>query len=106
MNSKIKQINKQIGRLITEDEAIDNGIANDKENTDIMHDKVFPWILNNVIPPLIIGLIIDITIMFSVPVETTMSSCFWLKDPISLCVGFLIVRGFYFLKNSFLPCKD
>lgn len=102
MNSKIKQISKHIERLITEDE---EAIDNDKENTDIMLDKVFPWILSNVIPVLIIGLIIDITIMFSVPVETTMSSCFWLKDPISLCVGFLIVRVFYFLKNSFLPCK-
>ena len=102
MNSKIKQISKHIERLITEDE---EAIDNDKENTDIMLAKVFPWILSNVIPVLIIGLIIDITIMFSVPVETTMSSCFWLKDPISLCVGFLIVRVFYFLKNSFLPCK-
>lgn len=102
MNSKIKQISKHIERLITEDE---EAIDNDKENTDIMLDKVFPWILSNVIPVLIIGLIIDITIMFSVPVETTMSSCFWLKDPISLCVVFLIVRVFYFLKNSFLPCK-
>lgn len=102
MNSKIKQISKHIERLITEDE---EAIDNDKENTGIMLDKVFPWILSNVIPVLIIGLIIDITIMFSVPVETTMSSCFWLKDPISLCVVFLIVRVFYFLKNSFLPCK-
>ena len=102
MNSKIKQISKHIERLITEDE---EAIDNDKENTDIMLDKVFPWILSNVILVLIIGLIIDITIMFSVPVETTMSSCFWLKDPISLCVVFLIVRVFYFLKNSFLPCK-
>ena len=102
MNSKIKQISKHIERLITEDE---EAIDNDKENTDIMLDKVFPCILSNVIPVLIIGLIIDITIMFSVPVETTMSSCFWLKDPISLCVVFLIVRVFYFLKNSFLPCK-
>ena len=91
MNSKIKQISKHIERLITEDE---EAIDNDKENTDIMLDKVFPWILSNVIPVLIIGLIIDITIMFSVPVETTMSSCFWLKDPISLCMGFLIVRVF------------
>lgn len=98
----INQHRRLLEKFISEDIDMINMAESE---SDILMDKVFPWIFRNVMPVLIIGLMIDIIIMFSVPVETTMTSCFWLKDPISLCMGFLIVRVFYFLRNRILPCK-
>lgn len=98
----INQHRRLLEKFISEDIDMINMAESE---SDILMDKVFPWIFRNVMPVLIIGLMIDITIMFSVPVENAMSSRFWLKDSLPLCLGFLLVRVFYFLRNRILPCK-
>lgn len=48
----------------------------------------------SVVPILMIALAIDLIIMFTVPVEVTMSQWFWLKSPLSIFVAYLIGKLF------------
>ncbi len=96
MNRQINQLRKHFERFIVEDGDV---TEIEEVQNDIIMDKVFPWIVRNVISVLGVALIVDIVIMFSVPVETTMSRWFWLKDPLSVCMGFIIVKVLCYLKD-------
>lgn len=52
------------------------------------------WMMSNVVPVLLIALIINLAIMFTVPVKITMAQWFWLKDPISLGLGYILFISF------------
>ena len=51
------------------------------------------WLHHNVVTPVfLIALIINLTIMFTAPVEVTFQKWLLLKDPLSLIAGFLIFK--------------
>lgn len=66
-----------------------------QENSiDTAVESALSWLLHNLVTVLLIALAIDLTIMFTVPVEVTMSRWFWVKDPVSIGVAYLICKLF------------
>lgn len=74
----------------------------EKQHCDSVN-RVFRWIFMNVMPVLVLALIIDITFMFAVPIEVAKSEWYWIKDPVSIIISFILVRVFYSLKDLFQP---
>lgn len=50
------------------------------------------WAIHNLCPILLIALVIDVTIIFTVPVEVTMLKWYWLKSPIAISLAYLLFR--------------
>lgn len=61
-----------------------------KSSLDIAIEQVMYRLLRCVVPVLLIALVINLTIMFTVPIEMAMSRWFWLKDPISIGAAYFI----------------
>ena len=61
-----------------------------KSSLDIAVERVLYRLLRCVAPVLLIALVINLTIMFTVPIEMAMSRWFWLKDPISIGAAYFI----------------
>lgn len=61
---------------------------------DLAIERILFWSLNNLVPVLLIALTIDLTIMFTSPMEVAMSRWFWIKDPVSIVVAYLICKLF------------
>lgn len=61
-----------------------------KSSLDIAIEQVMYRLLRCVVPVLLIALMINLTIMFTVPIEMAMSRWFWLKDPISIGAAYFI----------------
>ena len=95
IRDRINQFRKRFENFISEDVEI---TESEEVQNDIMN-RVLTWIVRNVISILGVALIIDIMIIFSVPVETTMSRWFWLKEPLSVCMGFILVKVIYYMKD-------
>lgn len=65
-----------------------------KTAIDLAIEKTMSWLLHNLVPVLLITLAIDLTIMFTSPMEVAMSRWFWLKTPLSIAVAYLICKFF------------
>jgi hypothetical protein len=61
-----------------------------KSSLDIAVERVLYRLLRCVAPVLLIALVINLIIMFTLPVEMAMSRWFWLKDPISIGAAYFI----------------
>ena len=61
-----------------------------KSSLDIAIEQVMYRLLRCVVPVLLIALVINLTIMFTVPIGMAMSRWFWLKDPISIGAAYFI----------------
>ena len=86
-----KQIEKL--RQWIADEPTDSEIQKNSIDTAV-ESALSWWLLHNLVPVLLMALAIDLTIMFTVPVEVTMSRWFWVKDPVSIGVAYLICKLF------------
>lgn len=65
-----------------------------KTSIDLAVERALFWLLNNLVPVLLIALAIDLIIMFTLPVEAAMSRWFWIKDPVSIGVAYLMCKLF------------
>lgn len=75
-------------------------VADVKENQiDSFFDEAFKWLIGHVIPVCSIALIINLAIMFTLPVETAMSRWFWLKDPLSFILAYIVVKAINHFRN-------
>lgn len=80
---------------------IENFICDDKpEDINIIENQIYTaingalkWLYRNVLPVCCIALIINLTIMFTLPVEVAMSGWFWVKDPLSIILAFILVKA-------------
>lgn len=99
MNEKIGRFQKQIERLLADGEE-NNGVMETQSGKVI--DEVFKWLLRNILPILICALTINLFIMFTIPVGATMSKWFWLKDLLSIIIGYVIVRTNRHRFNNFI----
>ena len=61
-----------------------------KSSLDIAIEQVMYRLLRCLVPVLLIALVINLIIMFTLPVEMAMSRWFWLKDPISIGAAYFI----------------
>ena len=59
--------------------------------------RVMSWLLRNLVPVLLISFVIDVTIIFTTPVEYTESLWFRLKDLASIGIAYLIYKLFKIL---------
>lgn len=89
MNKQIERLQKWAMKLIEDDSHISEAR---EEYDDLMLDEFFRWLFRNVLPVLVLALIINLTIMFTVPIEVTMSKWFWLKDILSIALGYFLVK--------------
>lgn len=87
MNKQIERFKHRMVCYLNECDQPDEVVITE---LDVVYGKVFTWLFRNVMPALLIAVIADIAIMFSVPVEFTMYESFWLKDPLSIAIGFII----------------
>ena len=55
-------------------------------------NRALSWLLRNLIPVLLISLVIDVTIIFTTPIEYTESLWFRLKDLASIGIAYLIYK--------------
>lgn len=101
----LHDMNKRLNRRLKHIEKL---LCDAPEDIDIMEnpidtsfDGVFKWLLGNVLPVCSIALIINIAIMFTLPVETAMSRWFWLKDPLSFILAYISVKAINLFRNSF-----
>lgn len=98
MNEKIVWFQKQIERLLTDGEE-NAGMM--ESQSGIVSDEVFKWLFRNILPILLCALSINLFTMFTIPVEATMSKWFWLKDPLSIIIGYVVVRTNRYIFNNF-----
>lgn len=54
--------------------------------------SLLSWTLRNMVPVILIALAIEIVIMLASPIKIAMSEWFWVKDPLSLVISYLIFR--------------
>lgn len=94
LNRRLKHIEKLLCDAPKDIDIMENPI-------DTSFDGVFKWLLGNVLPVCSIALIINIAIMFALPVETAMSRWFWLKDPLSFILAYIVVKAINHFRNSF-----
>lgn len=87
MEKRMEKIRQWIAEDPTELETYQTSV-------DIAIEDAIKLSLRNVVPILMIALVIDMTIMFIVPIESTMSRWFWLKTPLSIAVAYLICKFF------------
>lgn len=92
-NSRLKSIEKFL-----RDEPEDIDIMENQIDTSF--DEVFRCIYENILPVCTIALVINLTIIFTLPVEVAMSRWFWLKDPISFLLAPILVRAISYLRDS------
>lgn len=50
------------------------------------------WSVRNLLPILLLALALNLLILFTLPMEMTMLKWFWLKDPLSITVAFILFR--------------
>lgn len=88
--------------------SIENFFCDESEDADIMENQIdsffdgaFKWLIGHALPVCVIMLIINLTIMFALPVEAAMSRWFWLKDPLSFILAYIVVKANNYLRNSF-----
>lgn len=74
------------------DEPVEQG--SQKTSIDLAVESALSWLLNNLVPVLLIALAIDLTIIFTSSIGVTMSRWFWIKDPVSIGVAYLISKLF------------
>lgn len=86
---------------------IEKFICDEQEDIDILDNQIntffeegFKLLYENVLPVLAIALIINIIIMFTLSVEIAMSQWFWLRDPLSVILAFILVKTISYLRNS------
>ena len=96
MNQQLNRRLKRIEKFLC-DEPEDINIM--ENPIDISFDGVFKWLLGNVLPVCSLTLIINLAIMFTLPVETAMSRWFWLKDPLSFILAYIVVKAINHFRN-------
>lgn len=87
MKKQIEKLRQWIADEPTDSEIQENSI-------DTAVESALSWLLHNLVPVLLMALAIDLTIMFTVPVDVTMSRWFWIKAPVSIAVAYLICKLF------------
>lgn len=87
--------------------SIENFLCDESEDADVKENQIdsffdgaFKWLIRHVIPVCAIALIINLAIMFTLPVETAMSQWFWLKDPLSFILAYIVVKAINHFRNS------
>lgn len=85
MKKQIEKIRQSIADESVEQEPQEISI-------DLAVVKIMSWLLHNFLPAIFLALAIDLTIMFTVPVEVAMSRWFWIKDPVSIGTAYLICK--------------
>lgn len=98
MNDQQNRCLKRINEFIS-DEPDDIDIV-EESPIDTSFREVLRWISENVLPVCTIALIINLTVMFTLPIEIAMSRWFWVKDPLSILLAFILVKAFNYLRNS------
>ena len=88
MNRPIERLRILLQEILTADE---NNVETIETQTELMFDKILSWIIGIVLPISLITLTVNLTIMFTMPIEVATSKWFWIKDPISLIVGYFTV---------------
>lgn len=58
---------------------------------EMMIDKAFEWLYRNLLPQLTVASFLIVIIIFSVPEYMTASKWFWIKDPLSVIAGCILV---------------
>lgn len=88
--------------------SIESFICDESEDTNIKGNQIdsffngaFKWLMGHVLPVCVIMLIINLTITFTLPIEAAMSQWFWLKDPLSFILAYIVVKANNHLRNSF-----
>ena len=98
---------EQTNRFIKQAEKFINEESEPVKNTDNqLHTaltKVFRYLFYKILPVLVSALVINLTIMFTAPYEVAFSEWFWLKDPVSLVTGYILVKVFNSFRKSFQP---
>ena len=92
MKEQIDNLRKSLETWISEDNSIENSVEINNDPLDDMIEKDLSWCLHHLCPFLIIALAIDLTIIFTMPRQIALSGWFWLKDPLSLGIAWLISR--------------
>lgn len=89
MGKQIERLQKWAMKLIEDDSHVSEAR---EEYDNLMLDEFFRWLFRNVLPVLVLALIINLTIMFIVPIEETMSKWFWLNDILSISLGYFLFK--------------
>lgn len=92
MKEQIDKFKKSLETWITRDNSVVNSDEMDNDPLDTMIEKDLSWCLHHLCPFLIIALAIDLTITFTMPRHIALFGLFWLKDPLSLAIAWLISR--------------
>lgn len=87
MEKQIEKLRQWIADEPTDSEIQENSI-------DTAVESALSWLLHNLVPVLLMALTINLTIMFTSPMEVAMSRWFWLKTPLSIAVAYLICKFF------------
>ncbi len=87
MKKQIEKIRQRIAEEPTES-------GTQKKPLDIAMERVLHRLLRYLVPVCLIAVVINLTIMFTAPVEVTVSRWFWLKEPISIGAACLICKLF------------
>ena len=59
---------------------------------DTMAESALSRMFHYLAPVLLTALAIDLAVMFAAPVETTKTRWFWLKEPLSIGLAYLVYR--------------
>lgn len=92
MKERIDNLIKSLETWISRDNSFVNSYEMDNDSLDTMIEKDLSWCLHHLCPFLFIALAIDLTITFTMPRHIALSGLFWLKDPLSLGIAWLISR--------------
>lgn len=94
-----KQLNRRLKRL-------EKFLCDEPEDIEVMEnpietsfDEVFKWLFGNFLPVCSLALIINLAILFTLPVEVVMSRWFWLKDPLSFIFAYIVVKAINHFRN-------
>lgn len=68
-------------------------------------DVRFTSIIRRVLPILILALAINLGIIFTLPIDATMGRWFWLKDPLSIALAYLMIKTFIVI-HRFCSCES
>lgn len=63
------------------------------ERIEFLMESAYSRMMRNLLPFFLIALIINLLIMFNVPIEVTKKQWFWLKELFSLGMAYIIFRS-------------
>lgn len=96
MNRPIDRLRNALQTILITD---NNYVETEETQIDRVIDNVSSWLIRRVIPLLLITLIVNLTTMFTVPIDIAASKWFWIKDPLSFVIAVSIYHRYHIHTN-------